>query len=873
MRKSSPPKWATHFIKWYCHPSFAQETLGDLEEMYSKWVEEKGSFQAKCLYAWNVLLFIRVYNNRITGDVSTSKTSLTLLHALKLSLRNIRKYKIYNIGNIFGLAVGIAIGMMIFLHINQELSYEKSYPKHERLFRISLNNTWAMSSPPMAREMSGFFSEIEDACRLARFTNDGAVLGNDKNRYITKRVMMADQSAIRMFDLKFILGSPATALTRPNTIVISATTASKLFDDTNPIGQTVDLDGQESGFEITGVMEDLPGNSHLEAEALVSLQTMYKRLPPEWTNNRTWMSMYTYVLLDRRENLAGLRERMPEFQEHFLAPDVLETLNAEGLYFEVMPITDIHLKSDRLHEMTVNSDMIYIYIFGTLAVFIIIIACVNFINIFSTLAFKRVKEVGLRRVMGSSRAQIVWQLLFEACVSAILAAVTGLIICLLLLPYYNDLADLAIQPMELLHPFPMLVLFGSAIGLGLISGLYPAMLVASRKITEAIRANANPKTSISLFRKGLIVFQFGLSLFILTGTVVVNRQMDYIRNKDLGFEKDRIVYTRIYGDLERKLKDSRSEIFSALQTHANVLNASLVSKVMGDPLSIDNFALTEGDSARRYKSANHIWADENFVPSMDIEIGLGRNFEIKQDTAAAYLVNEQMAESLGVGRHEIIGSMIETEYGETGVVVGVINEVNFQSLHKQIEPLVIAYKPSRTFYLLVRIGRGDIGQTLSFVESNLKAWAPGSVVQFSFLDDKLEQLYRAENSLVLMFRLFSLLALAIACVGLLGLAAIEVQRRTKEVGIRRVMGATGRQIVLLLSRQLIVLLIVAIAISVPISYFSAKEWLADYSYRIALESWEFILPCVGLLVLSMLVVFFHSINVIRSNPTESLRSE
>jgi putative ABC transport system permease protein len=676
-----------------------------------------------------------------------------------------------------------------------------------------------------------------------------------------------------MFDLKFILGSPATALTRPNTIVISATTASKLFDDTNPIGQTVDLDGQESGFEITGVMEDLPGNSHLEAEALVSLQTMYQRLPPEWTNNRTWMSMYTYVLLDRRENLAGLRERMPEFQEHFLAPDVLETLNAEGLYFEVMPITDIHLKSDRLHEMTVNSDMIYIYIFGTLAVFIIIIACVNFINIFSTLAFKRVKEVGLRRVMGSSRAQIVWQLLFEACVSAILAAVTGLIICLLLLPYYNDLADLAIQPMELLHPFPMLVLFGSALGLGLISGLYPAMLVASRKITEAIRANANPKTSISLFRKGLIVFQFGLSLFILTGTVVVNRQMDYIRNKDLGFEKDRIVYTRIYGDLERKLKDSRSEIFSALQTHANVLNASLVSKVMGDPLSIDNFALTEGDSARRYKSANHIWADENFVPSMDIEIGLGRNFEIKQDTAAAYLVNEQMAESLGVGRHEIIGSMIETEYGETGVVVGVINEVNFQSLHKQIEPLVIAYKPSRTFYLLVRIGRGDIGQTLSFVESNLKAWAPGSVVQFSFLDDKLEQLYRAENSLVLMFRLFSLLALAIACVGLLGLAAIEVQRRTKEVGIRRVMGATGRQIVLLLSRQLIVLLIVAIAISVPISYFSAKEWLADYSYRIALESWEFILPCVGLLVLSMLVVFFHSINVIRSNPTESLRSE
>jgi putative ABC transport system permease protein len=676
-----------------------------------------------------------------------------------------------------------------------------------------------------------------------------------------------------MFDLKFILGSPATALTRPNTIVISATTASKLFDDTNPIGQTVDLDGQESGFEITGVMEDLPGNSHLEAEALVSLQTMYKRLPPEWTNNRTWMSMYTYVLLDRRENLAGLHERMPEFQEHFLAPDVLETLNAEGLYFEVMPITDIHLKSDRLHEMTVNSDMIYIYIFGTLAVFIIIIACVNFINIFSTLAFKRVKEVGLRRVMGSSRAQIVWQLLFEACVSAILAAVTGLIICLLLLPYYNDLADLAIQPMELLHPFPMLVLFGSALGLGLISGLYPAMLVASRKITEAIRANANPKTSISLFRKGLIVFQFGLSLFILTGTVVVNRQMDYIRNKDLGFEKDRIVYTRIYGDLERKLKDSRSEIFSALQTHANVLNASLVSKVMGDPLSIDNFALTEGDSARRYKSANHIWADENFVPSMDIEIGLGRNFEIKQDTAAAYLVNEQMAESLGVGRHEIIGSMIETEYGETGVVVGVINEVNFQSLHKQIEPLVIAYKPSRTFYLLVRIGRGDIGQTLSFVESNLKAWAPGSVVQFSFLDDKLEQLYRAENSLVLMFRLFSLLALAIACVGLLGLAAIEVQRRTKEVGIRRVMGATGRQIVLLLSRQLIVLLIVAIAISVPISYFSAKEWLADYSYRIALESWEFILPCVGLLVLSMLVVFFHSINVIRSNPTESLRSE
>ncbi len=869
MNLKTPPQWINKFILWYCRPEYFQEISGDMQEMYTKWVSSKGKARADLSYLWNAILFMRAYNCQLKLKTQRLNHMDMLQHTLKLSLRNIRKHKVYSIGNILGLAIGISVTLMIFLHVKQELSYEKAYPKHDRIFRVASHNEWAKSPPSMAEELRSFFTDVEETCRFAKYRGSAVIVESNNKRFISSEVFFADPSITDVFDLHFVYGNPVQVLENSNGVLITSSTSQKLFGNDNPVGKTLKLNEAKEAFEIQGVIEDFPMRSHIKADVLVSMAKFYDEIPENWTSSRGWMVMYTYALLKSVENKESFYNRMPGFMEHYLHEETVRDMIASGNFIEIMPLLDIHLKSDKIQEIRANSNIAYIYIFSTLAIFILVIACVNFINIFTTLSFKRLREVGLRKIVGANRKQLISQFLVEACTTASLSAVIGLMICVVALPYYNQLVDVTIGVEELLATSNLFRIALMAIGLGIISGLYPSILVTGYGLTDSVLGNNNPKAHISLFRKGLIVFQFALSLFILISTVVVSRQMNYIQNKDLGYDTDHLITFRIYGEMGREILKNRKGFLTTLKENPQIHNVSLTSNLMGEPLSVEYFAPAEADPEADFGSVNMVWTDENYLETMNIEVVQGRDFRAKTDTSIAFLVSQQLAD---LWERDVVGTMAQFRE-ESGPIVGVFKNVNYYSLHTSIAPLVICLRPAWTGNVVVKIDSEEPFETIDFIESTIKEKSPDAILQFDFLDEKLSQLYKSENDLFFIFKGFSGIALIISCLGLLGIAAIEVQRRTKEVGIRKVLGASANNILSLLAKQFALILFLAIALSIPSSYYMAKQWLAEYSYAIKLSSLEFFLPSVGLIVISLAVVGLHSIKIIRSNPTESLRNE
>jgi len=862
-----PPKWIDRVLEWYCHPSYLDEIKGDLYESFWKWEKKRGGFQAKVLYAVNTIFFLRMYNSRFSQDNFQLNRISMFVHLLRVSYRNFRKHKTHNLANILGLTAGVAISLIMLLHIEQELSYEKNYPKHERIARVSMKHDWAKSSPILAEELQNYFSNLEAVGRFARY-GGVTILSKDNKKFISKDIFQADQQTINIFDFEFIHGSPTDALERPQTMILTEKAAKALFGDQRPVGKTIEAN-ETTKFEVTGVIKDLPENSHIKSDALVSMPTFYEMVPQNWTQSRSWMVMYTYVLMHDPSDFNQIKAGLTDFLKHYRSD-----LDPEDLTFdrrmELMKLTDIHLHSDKIQEMGQNSSVIYIYVFSALAIIIISIACVNFINIFTTLALKRAKEVGMRRIIGATRKQLVIQLLSEAVLSSCLAFTLGLGFCLLALPYYNTLVEFSISAHEILVLNNLLLFFAGACLLGVISGLYPALLVTRGSTTAILISESGSNTRLSVLRKGLIVFQFILSTFILISTVAVNQQMNFIQTKDAGYNVDQVAAVRTYGKFSQELNERRQTLYGQFRDIPGVKDVATSSNLIGEPLSREGFELiinTEEDNP----NVDMIWVDENYLNTMGIELLNGRGFLPKQDTSVAFIVNEKLVELWG---DNPVGEMAEaTTRGDRGPIVGVIKDYHYYSMHKTVDPLVLCYKPQWTSNLLIKMDGDRVIETLTSFEKKVKESAPETLFHYSFLNDQINSLYRGEHAMFRIFKVFSILALIISCVGLLGLASMEAQRRTKEVGIRKVLGASGSQLLRLLNRQFMFLLLIAVVVGIPISYLAINEWLSSFSYQISLNWWVFVGPSVVLILLALLIVSVHVMKTVKANPVESLHYE
>lgn len=788
---------------------------------------------------------------------------------LRIALRNILKQKIYNSLNAIGLATGIACGLVIAFHIQEELSYEKDFPQYENIYRVH-DDQWAKSSPPMALEILRNVPEMQT---IGRFASNGThVVNTDSNNPGEVSGYFADSTVLDVFSLKIVDGNRKQALATDGTMVITQSMAKRYFGADSAVGKVLKFDNNKE-VQVVAVMEDLPQNSHLKFDYLVPMPAFYKEVPPDWTSNKGWMVMYTYVKFDSHEDYLNVRSKWPQFLLKFYEgyPDVKEKAANELLKF--MPLKDIHLKSNMEQEMRANSSILYIYIFIAVEALILIIACANFMSLFTTQAIKRMKEVGMRKILGAKPTQLMSQFFTEVVLLTVFSLALAVILYQIVLPLYNNISGKSLGVWQVFEGDNLIVIISILLFIVIFSGLYPAFFIARFKSGSFFRDDKLPNSIPNRVRNGLVVFQFVVSASLIAAGMLVQQQMDLMLNKDLGFDKDQVVNIKLYGTLWQKVFSETEIVKNEFLKNPDILAVGRTGSIVGDHLSVEG-VVPEGKEAEedKYPSVRVMRIDDGYLDVMGIKLVAGRNFSTAFNDSSSFIINESAAKMMGLT--DPVGKRINnTSMNRIGTVVGVVKDYHFTSLHNAIEPLVMEYKPEWTGFLSVKLRAGKTTETLTYINRTINAIAPGSLFAYDFLDDHLDQLYKSEDSMGKVFQFFSILAIVIACLGLLGLSAYTVESRTKEIGIRKVLGATVTGIVTMVSLRFFVLVLIAFVIAVPLTWYSMNKWLQNFAYQIEIQWWVFAITGALIFIMALAVVSFHTVSAAIRNPVRSLRYE
>lgn len=775
--------------------------------------------------------------------------------------------KIYTGISVFGLACGIAVSLLMFIHIRHELSYDTFYPDHDLIYRVASKN-WAKTSPVVREKARDLYPEMENT---GRFYLDGASIIRANDKVIpTQYNYWVDQSIISIFRFPFVYGNPETALVDPKSIVITRDVSEKLFGNTDPTGKVIEVDDHRE-YTITGVMENVPQNSHLKIETLVPLEgTEVAR-----HTSLTWMAVDTYVRFRSPEEAAAMAGKLTDFHNRYYGNDeAKKRIERDGDYFELHPVSSIHLYSHREKEMGRNSDIQYIYIFSALAVFIILIASINFVNLFTARSVRRMKEIGIKKVMGATRSQLFRQFLNETFMLTLLSTVLAIFLGILMLPFYNALSGLSLTPSGLVGGSNLLLLACLTVVVAMLSGFYPAWTISKSRITTNL-GRYGTRNSVGFLKRVLVTFQFVVSCMVILLTVIVSRQMSYVREHDLGLSKEGVVTVKLYGQLVKEMNDSPGALRSQLLRNHNIAGVAVSSKLIGERIGLDGFGLAGGREEDRI-GMRLLRADEGFVSTLGLTILEGRDF-VPTDTTATFIINEEAAKQLAKGGD--IASLIGRAIGydpanPEGPIVGIVKDYNYASLHNKIEPLLIVKADDWPHNLFIRVAdTGELSGTLEFIRKEISAFAPGSLVVFNFLDDQLNLLYETENNLFAIFNVFSILSVIIAILGLVALSAHSVEARVKEIGIRKVLGATVSDILFVLSDEYTRLLVIASVLSIPLAWYVADKWLTTFAYQVGLSWQEFVVPCVMLVLFTMMVLVLQSLKPASADPVQSLRHE
>lgn len=798
---------------------------------------------------------------------------------LKIALRNIRKHKGTSFINIAGLAIGIACSILIILFVTYERSYDRFHDKADRIYRLavkaSLGDTkinQTFSSSEIFRRLLVDFPEIEKGVKFLDFDRTQVVL-NEKTFY-ESRFYAVDSTFYEIFTIPLIFGNPETVLTDPNTMVISKDTALKYFGDTDVVGKTLGADFSRGighiDFQITGVSENVPDNSHFHYDLLVSSASF-----PAFVNNTGWSSnnFITYLLLEEGTSKTWFDEKLKEFMRRQAGPERYDAALARGDFWEffLQPITSIHLNSDLNGEFEANGNKTYVFIFSVIGVIILLIACINFMNLSTAKSSLRAREVGLRKVVGSSRNKLMRQFLSESVLLSFISLALGLVIVQILLPVYRNFIgrELHLRYFDNILVIPSLLLLGLAVGV--ISGSYPAFFLSSFKPISALRGNTGSSKGSSFLRNILVVFQFAISIFLIIGTLVVFKQLKFFQNTRLGFDKEQVLVVRNPDALGSKVAPFKE----ALRRNSYIINVAGSNTLPGISFSNIGFGAEGVDNSF---TLNLCICDYNFLDTLKMDMAQGRFFsrEFPTDSHAAIL-NEKASKLLGWDNP--IGKKINNWSQERGnfTVIGVINDYHYESLHQEIRPqalfLIGGYYDRIESYISVRLNTENVSETVKFVGSTWNAFAPGKPFEYSFLDRDYDNLYTNERQTRSLFSIFSLLAIFIACLGLFGLAAFVADRKTKEIGIRKILGSSVTKIVNNLNKSFVKWVLIANLIAWPAAWYIMNKWLQNFAYRIELSWWMFVLAAVLALLVALLTVSFQSIKAALKNPADALRYE
>ncbi|MFT3705405.1 MAG: ABC transporter permease [Agriterribacter sp.] len=790
---------------------------------------------------------------------------------LLVALRNFKRDKWYSLLNIIGLAIGITFGLFLIFYIKDELSYDKYNEKADRIFRINSiikeadrdTMRWAIAPFPLGPAVAKDYPEVEESVRFiasgrTMFKNGGLRLYEDK-------VYFTDSNVFRVFTLPFIEGDPQTALIKPNTIVLSESSAIKFFGKNKPYkGKTLEnVNGKI--YEVTGVMKDVPKNSHFLFNILVSRST----LPVDYGNNWGSFDFYTYVLLKPGTTATGFEEKMKPMYDKYLA-SIFTQFNIK-IRFEVVPITSIHLHSKTANEPEELGSMSYIYIFSAVAFFMLLIACINYMNLTTARSARRAKEIGIRKVTGSNKAQLVLQFLVESSLTAFIALLISIGLIALFLPTFNTLAGKFISFGTLFQPGTILILLAVVVFVGVVGGSYPAFYLSKFNPVNVLKGSLAKGSSNVNLRRVLVVIQFSISMIMLICTWVVYGQLRYLRNVDLGFDKTQVL--NISAVTDRNIQSSILSFKNEMRGNSQIQSVSSSGSVPGQGNSFNLFSIETKDGYVD-KGVDVYTADEDYLNTLGIKVVKGRNFSGVSDTLHGMMVNEKMVKEFGWGDNAI-GKRVKFPGDTSGrylEVVGVMKDFNQKSLYNAITPLILLYRPNNNLIQL-KLKTTNIPSTVASIENAWKTAFPDVPFQYTFLDQDFDSQYAADQKRGKIFTAFSVLTILITCLGLLGLIAFTTEQRQKEISIRKVMGANIGQIVPLITRNFVALVGLSCIIAFPVAWYFMAKWLKIFPYNTGLSITPFILSALIVLTITLLTVIFHTIRAAVINPVKALRSE
>ncbi len=799
---------------------------------------------------------------------------------LTIALRNLAKYRQITIINILGLAIGMAACIIILLFVQYELSYDRYHQNADQIYRISrewknqdgvtslhLGHLAPPFEPLLAEDFQGTILSS------ARLLSDSPLMTyqEGKVQIVEENFFFAEPEIFEIFSFPFIQGDPATALTNPNSIVITESAARKFFDETNPLGKTLNYD-QQADFKITGVVRDIPANSHFRFNMLASFVTVenffgLENMMGNWGSN----NYSTYILLPENYDPDKLEAQFPEFIDRHMDP-YRGIPASQFTFLHLWPLTDIHLHSQLDSEIEANGDMAFIYIYTIIAIFILVIACINFINLSTSRATRRSKEVGVRKVMGAEKISLVKQFLSESILVSLFSLVMAIILVLIALPWFRDFVgkDLAFGIFS--NPLLPLVLLGIAFLVGVVSGFYPAFYLSSFEPTRIFRSRSNTKQNAYL-RSGLVVLQFTISIALIIGVLTVEGQLKYVKSKPLGFNQENLVVL----PANSAIYDQFEELKSRFLNRPEILDVTLTSRVPSGRLLDSQDGQVEVNGEMRdidFRLAD-VHVDHDFINSLSINLAAGRNFDLNRasDSTEAFIINQAAVRAIGWNSaDEAIDN--EIQYGgRTGSIIGVVTDFHFESLHQPISPVIFMITSGRASNVVARVRAKALSNALDYFKEQWAYLMPGYPFNYYTISDRFQEQYTAEDRLSKVVQYFSVLAIFIAILGLIGLASYTAEQRVKEVGIRKVMGASVAQILVLLTTGFSRLVLIAFIIACPIAYFFMKRWLSTFAYQDSLSIWAFCSAGLAAVIIAWFTVGSQTYSAATRNPVQSLRDE
>lgn len=796
----------------------------------------------------------------------------------KTAIRNFRKNKIFSFINIIGLAIGLTCFVLIAVFVYDELNYDTYAVNAKDIYRVSLNVTgngdvavYPNVDFAVGPGMMNAFPEIKDFTRFSPATD--FVKYNDK-QFKEDKLAFADSNFLQMFSIPLIEGNNKDALVQPNSIVISRSFAKKYFGDVEPVGKSLVVGLHNEVYKITGVFDKVPDNSHFHFDAFLSISTWHV-INPTWSN----LGEYTYLLLNKNVDPKKLEAKFPQLVAKYVVPEVQHDMgvslaeaqkSVNTFVFTLQPLMDIHLYAHTKYEIEPNGDIQYVYIFSVLAIFILLLACVNFTNLSIARSVKRAKEVGVRKVMGSGKFQLIKQFLSESVLMSFCAMLIAIILIIVLLPYFNQLSGKRETIVNLLNYKFILTLLALIFFVGIIAGIYPAFFLSSFNPAKVLKGSATTGSRKNILRSGLIIFQFFISTALIIATIIVYGQLNYMQNKKLGYDKEQVLFLpdgRLMGQNQDAFKQQ------VLQD-SRVVDASIARSIPGDDFmdGTEVHPVNEnGNGTEIHMNIYHV--DYDYVKTLGMHMQQGRYFskDFGSDSDAV-VINEAAVKELGWSKVNPVGRTIVRSGQEAFKVVGVVTDFNYTSAKQKIAPLMMML--GRNYGgLIIKIETNDVTGFLTDLKTKWNAFNPQGPLSYTFLDDKFAALYASELRTQQIFSAFAVIAIIIAGLGLFGLSAFVIEQRTKEIGIRKVLGASVQNVLLLVSKEFLSLVMIAFIISIPVTYWAMHKWLENYAYRINISATVFIVAGVVALLIALITISFQAIKAALANPVKSLRTE